>query len=60
MHLHSFLCYGGTKGDSLKLKTLLNYMENTRKENTMDEELQQIQDIVDEVIGERGIRTIYF
>ena len=39
----------GTKGGSPKLKNLLNYMENTRKENAVDEELQQIQNIVDEV-----------
>ena len=44
-----FLDTKGTKGGSPKLKNLLNYMENTRKENAVDEELQQIQNIVDEV-----------
>ena len=44
-----FLYTKGTKGGSPKLKNLLNYMENTRKENAVDEELQQIQNIVDEV-----------
>ena len=31
------------------MKALLNYMEDTRKENAVDEELLQIQSIVDEV-----------
>lgn len=44
-----FLYTKGTKGGNSKLKELLSYMENTRKENAVDEELQQIQNIVDEV-----------
>ncbi|MBP3603847.1 MAG: hypothetical protein J6J79_06850 [Lachnospiraceae bacterium] len=44
-----FLYTKGNKGGSFKLKSLLTYMEDTRKENAVDEELLQIQSIVDEV-----------
>lgn len=44
-----FLYTRGNKGGSTTLKNLLTYMEDTRKENAVDEELLQIQSIVDEV-----------
>lgn len=44
-----FLYTKGTKGGSAELKALLTYMEDTRKENAVDEELLEIQDIVDEI-----------
>lgn len=44
-----FLYTKGSKGGNLKLKNLLDYMENTRKEKAVDKELLEIQDIVDKV-----------
>lgn len=54
-----FLYTKGTKGGSKELKDLLTYMENTRAENAVDEELLQIQSIVDGVKGSNEERERY-
>ena len=54
-----FLYTKGTKGGSKALKALLTYMESTSRENAVDEELLQIQDIVDNVKGSDKERERY-
>lgn len=54
-----FLYTQGNKGGSEELKALLTYMENTKAENAVDEELLQIQGIVDDVKGSSKERERY-
>lgn len=53
-----FLNTKGTVGGSEELRTLLKHMENTTKENAVDDDLKQIQKIIDAIkqnkkVGER-------
>lgn len=54
-----FLYTKGTRGGSKELKALLTYLEDTKAENAVDEELLQIQSIVDNVKGSNKERERY-
>ena len=53
-----FLYTGGTKGGSDELRSLLNFMEQSTKDNATDSDLCKIQEILDDIrnneeVGER-------
>ena len=54
-----FLYTRGTEGGSAKLKELLHYLEDTKPENAVDEELREVQDIVGKVKHRKEVGAHY-
>ena len=54
-----FLYTRGTEGGSAKLKELLRYLEETKPENAVDEELREVQDIVGKVKHRKEVGAHY-
>ena len=54
-----FLYTRGTEGGSAKLKELLRYLEETKPENAVDEELREVQDIVGKVKHRKDVGEHY-